>query len=286
MTAKKKNLVFEWTGRLRKLLFGSPFGEVFPRKPNPPPKSVDGRTVALRILREYLSALVFYRPGTVDPRTDVQGDAIPFQIAEDHIHIEMPDNEVALSKYPAIALLSNGEAEYDMIGLTAYVEESTRDRYGFGTVVQWQQEFIEEIAVEIWASSKPERRSILAGLENALVPTEQMYGVRFRMPEYFDQLVCFTPLSRTLVENEDGARNRRTARIIVQMRFNQVALVNYAALTTFLKTESNVDEDTNTPVTLGDIALEVEQQRSPKPDFSLPREPCDLADDVADPEVP
>jgi hypothetical protein len=281
-----KKLVFQWTGRLRKLLFGTPFGEVFPAKANPPPKSVDGRTVALGILREYLAALVFYRPGTVDRRTDTQGDAIPFQIPDERIHIEMPDDEVQLNTFPAIALLSNGDAEYDMIGLDAYIEEKTRDRYGLGTVVQWQQEFVEEIAVEIWASSKPERRAMLAGLENALVPTEQMYGVRFRMPDYFDQLVCFTPLSRTLMENEDNVRNRKTARIIVQMRFNQVALVNYEPLTTWLKTEVNVDEDTNTSVTLGDIALENELQASPAPDPRFPREPCDLADDVADPDTP
>lgn len=235
-------------GNVRDLLQGTPFGETFPARPNPPPLSVDGRTAVLRVLKRYIAALVFYLPGG---RNDagVALPARPIRIPPEDIHIEWPDNEASM-RFPSIVFLSTAPAEYDAIGLTAYLEEKTRDVHGLGTVLQWQSEYVENLAVEIWASKKAERRSILAGLETALTPTEQMYGLRFKVPDYYGELVCFTVQSRELFDETDAVRNRRRARLVVQVRFNIVALVNYAELTTVAKTSVDVDEDTNMAVTI------------------------------------
>jgi len=238
---------------IRKLLFGTPFGEVYPAREPPPPLALDGRTVALRLLRRYLAALTFYRTGAtvIDPETrqPTAGAPVAFAIPENSIHIEWPDYEEDLV-FPCISLLATAPAEMLAIGLTGYVEENSRDVFAPGTIVQWMSEYKENIALEIWASSKAERRAILSGLEAALSPTEQMYGLRFSMPDYFNELVCFTVSNREIFEDPDAARNRRRARLMIEMRFNLVALVNYNPLVGIVKVEVDVDQDTNEAVVL------------------------------------
>jgi hypothetical protein len=233
---------------LQKVLFGTPWGTTYPARENPPPPAYDGRTVALRLLRRFITELTFYR-------ANAEGQPpIPFQIAEKDIHIEWPDNEDDLV-FPSIALLSTGPANYDMIGLTGYVEENTRDVYAPGTVVQWMNEYRENIVLEIWATKKSERRAILAGLEAALSPTEQMYGLRFTMPDYFNELVCFAANDREIIDDGEAVKNRRRARITLQMRFHQVALVNYNQLVTTTKVETDVDMDTELPIEVDTVGV-------------------------------
>ncbi len=237
---------------IRKVLWGTPFGEVYPAREPPPQPVVDGRTVALRIFREYLTEIIYRRPDK--PKLDGSANPpIEFRITPENIHIEWPDREVNLS-FPAIALLAGSTpANYDQIGLTGYVEEDTRDKFGKGTVVQWMSEYQENVVLEVWANTKPERRAILAGLEWALSPTEQMYGIRFTMPDYFNELVCFTFKDRAIVDDEDAVRGRRRARITIEMRFTVVALVNYSEGRLQMKVDTDVDQDTNEPVELEDL---------------------------------
>jgi hypothetical protein len=204
--------------------------------------------VALRILRRYLAALEFRRPGE-KCADGSRGESIPFKIPTRNIHIGWPDYEVDLeANFPSLVFLHQ-TAEYVSLGLNSYVQEETRDRYAPGTVVQWQSEYQEEVIVEIWANKRAELRSLLAGIEVALSPTEPMYGIRFRMPDYFDQLVCFAPVSRQEFDEQDSARNRRRARLIVEMRFTIVALVNIGfPLINVVKSTFDVDPDYNTPV--------------------------------------
>lgn len=231
-----------FTADLRKILFGSPFGEIYPTKLNPQPLSVDGRTVALRILREYITNLVFFLPGSQG------GSPIKFQIQEKNFHIEWPDGNTDLV-FPAVVIIP-ARATYDVIGLVAYVEEATRDKYGIGTVLQWQGEYTETFQLEIQASSLPERRSMLAGIETALSPTEQMSGLRFRMPDYFNELVCFTLNDRENIDDPFAARNRRRAQLGIEMRFNIVALVNYLAFDPQVTTNTDIKQPDGTPVDL------------------------------------
>lgn len=232
---------------IRELLFGTPFGEVYPPRPNPPPPVVDGRTVALRILKKYITELVFYRPGGKD-KNGVACGPIPFKVLPENVHIEWPDDPVDLDDFPAIVMLSTQAATYEPIGMTSYLQEETRDLYSPGTVVQWQSEFTETFALEIWADSKPQRRSLLAGLETSLVPSEQMSGIRFRMPDYFDQLVCFSLESRQMVDDDFATKNRRRVQLMIQMRFNVVALVNYTTLEPQVTVAVDVNESTGEAV--------------------------------------
>lgn len=227
---------------LRNIIFGNPWGETFPPKPNPPPLSFDGRTVALRILRDYITNLDFFLP---------MGPHLPpkkFKILPQNFQIEWPDHEFDVV-FP-MAVVVSAPARYDSIGLTAYIEEKTRDVYQKGTVLQWQSEYTETIMLELWASKKAERRSMLAGIETALTPTEQMYGLRFRMPDYFNELVCFTLNGRELLDDPMSAKDRRRVRLMIEMRFNIVALVNYQTLVPIITTNTDVVQPSGIAVDL------------------------------------
>jgi hypothetical protein len=212
----------------------TPWGEVWPPKPNPSFLAVDGRTVALNILADYIASLTFFLPGAVgNPPT-------PFVIPRANVYIEWPDYTEEMP-FPSVAVV-HSRADYNVIGLVSYVEEDTRDVFAPGTVVQWQSEYTETINLEVWTAKKAQRRSILAGLETAITPTEQMSGLRFKMPDYYNELVCFTLNRREVMDEPDAARNRRRAQLEIEMRFNVVALVNYLPLQTKLLVQTGVDQ--------------------------------------------
>lgn len=236
---------FSFSEKIRKLLYGTPWGEVFPPKSNPSTLAVDGRTCCLRVLREYVTDLTFFRE-------DAKGrPPIPFQIRPENFLIEWPDNPAQMA-HPSVVVLPS-RAVFDAFGLAGYVEEYSRDVYAPGTVLQWQSEYVEVINLEVHAASKAERRGILAGLDVAFSPTEQMSGVRFQVPAYYNELVCFSLNRREIMDDLDGARRRRRAQVELEMRFNVVALVNYAALVPTAKVVTDVDEDTGAVVEVDDL---------------------------------
>lgn len=247
------------------LIQGDPWGKnVYPPRPNPPPLARDGRTAALRVFRSYLAALLFLRPGPVDAR-GARGEPIPFRVPKERIHIGWPDYEVDLeANFPSIVFLHQ-PGEDASLGLANYIDEKTQDKYGRGTVVQWMSEYQEDVIMEIWANKAAELRGLLAGIETASSPTELMAGLRFRIPDYYDQIVSFSSGTRQEFDEEDSARNRRRARLTFDMRFTKVALINAGfplAVTTH--TAVDVDPDTNREITAAEV----------RPRRDSPRDPC------------
>ncbi len=211
---------------VREFLWNDPFGlDVYPRRNNPPSPTRDGRSVALILLKRYLADLTFNRPGACE-----EDDPIRFQIPESHIHVEWPAPEVEL-KLPAIALLAQAPGSYESRGMTTYVDESTHDVFAPKTVVNIMGEYVEQFVLEIWSETKAHRRSMLVGIEQALSPFQQMAGLRFVMKDYFGQFACLSLQSREIVDDEDAVRIRRRARMVIELRFNVVSLVNVETLT-------------------------------------------------------
>ncbi len=232
-----------FTPELRNLLQGSPFGEIYPPRANPSQLAFDGRTAALRILRKYICNLTFFRQmGAGQPNK-------AFSILPKNFFIEWPDSETD-AVLPSVAVIP-ARAPYNVIGLVSYVEEDTIDVYGKGTIVQWQSEAVEKLNLEVRASSRAERRGILAGIEVAMSPTEQMSGLRFKMPEYFNQLVCFTLNSREVMDDAESAKNRRRAQFEIEMRYNVVALVNYVPMQ--FTADVAVDDDQGETIVLSEL---------------------------------
>lgn len=232
---------------------GTPFGDVAPLREVGLPPLVDGRTVALRTLKKYLGEVTFYRHGGYSLNAagaKIENPPIDFRIPARDIHVEWPDSVEDLAM-PSLAFLSTREAEYEAIGMTSYVEEDTVDKYEPGTVLIWLYEFVETFSIEVWCETKAQRRAIVAGIERALCPLEYMSGVRFKMPDYYDQLVCFALQGRELVDDDFAVRNRRRARMSVEMRHNVVALVpvNPLELTASLEVGEEVAEGDEGPAT-------------------------------------
>ena len=217
------------------LIKGRLYGRVYPPRPAPLPLPIDGRTFALRTLAQYIAAMTFYRAG------DKGGPPIAFTIPMKNFFIEEPDVKQSMP-FPSISVVHD-TANYAVIGLVSYVEEDSLDVFGRGTVVQWMSEYIEDIQLEVWCNTKAERRAILSCLETNMSPTEQQSGIRFRMPDYFNQLVCFELNTRKLIDTPDASKGRRSATVGIKMRFNVVRLVNAITMTPTVVTQLDVAAD-------------------------------------------
>lgn len=232
--------------RLRDLIWGQPFGDVSPPRPDPIPPAFDAATAAKKVLKLYLSELTFYRAGDAGG-----GDPIAFRVPDAQIKIE-PIDSVDDAQMPAITFVP-GPGKSEALGLGAYIEETSKDVFAPGTVVQWQSEYSETFTIEIACATRAQRRAIVAGIVRAMSPTEFMYGIRFRMPDYFNQLVVFVVNQRTISRDFGSSMKRRhMAEIEVEMRLTEVSLQNYVAV------QPRVDVDVKSPGSSFDPATELD----------------------------
>lgn len=219
---------------------GSFFGDVQPRREVLPlPPLVDGRTAGLRTLRKYLQEIVFYRAGGRDKSSGAELPPIAFRLPERDVHVEWPDSPENVN-LPALAFLSTEPAQLDSIGMTPHVDEGSEDEHAPGTVLVWLYEHTEYFNIEVWAETKAQRRALVIGLEQAFSPLDYMCGLRFKMPDYYGQLVAFSLETKELVDDELATKNRRRARFRVLMRFHVVALYPVSKLEP--STRLDVDE--------------------------------------------
>ncbi|GAC1446920.1 MAG: hypothetical protein PVSMB8_04830 [Vulcanimicrobiaceae bacterium] len=224
-----------FSDRLRSLLVGDPFGDfTSPPHADLPPQAIDGRTAAMRVLKEYLIELTYFRdmgPGRSPKR---------FQIPPENILTEYPEAVHEL-KFPSLSV-DPGPAAYDPTGLSVFIEEDSFNEFAPGTALQWQAEYQEKFGLEIWAAERSERAAILAGLEVAFSPLEQMAGVRLRMLDYYKMPACFT-LEDRKNEETDAVRGRRKAVLTIEVRFTLCQLIQVVKLDPL--TVVNVDFDEN-----------------------------------------
>ena len=247
--------------KIRDLLWGNPFGEVFPRREPPPPPVYDGRTAALRILREYFSELTFYRSGGKDELGEPK-EPIAFQIPVRDIHIEWPDNESDL-RAPSLAFLSMGPGDYEAIGMTSYVDERWQEEHP-GHLLTWQSNYKETFSIDIWCETKQQRRAVILGLEQSLSPLEYMAGIRFVMPDYYGQLVTFSLQSREIVDDEMATDLRRKARLMVEMNFHVCAEYPVNEMEPVVDVQVDADEDTGDDLTFpADLPEDEDDEQEP-----------------------
>lgn len=226
---------------IKSVLVGFPWGEVYPtREVAPVPPAFDGRTAALTTLATYLSELTFFRqnkPG--EPM-------IAFQVPRERIYVEFPDDEAETRLLPAIALISAGEGNYNALGLAlTEIDEASRDKYGRNTALVPMSNYVENITIEVLCKTKQERRALREGMQAALNPSEAMAGIRFRMPDYFDQVCTFVVNSSTMDESEMSMKQRYSLKMNIELSFVEVRLVNVSPLEPVIT--SFVDQDPDDP---------------------------------------
>lgn len=231
---------------ISQLVVGTPYAS-FPPRPEPNVVSVDVRTRGLRVLKRYISLLNFYRPGAKDPVTGEEGSPILFKIPKNDIHIGWPDGEVELRR-PSLVFMTIQKPTIDPPGMGPQVLEETCDQFGFGTALQRVGYRTETLAIEIHASSKAEARSIVACLSYALNPTQENRGVRFLLPDYYEQVVEFWQETDRQNDEESAIRNRRSASVEITMSQNLVTLIPYVPF------EAQIVVGVNDPPDATDVA--------------------------------
>jgi hypothetical protein len=244
----------------RPILQGSPWGRIYPRRESPRRaiQPVDGRTWGLRALRDYLCALEFYCPGPDNTVT-------PFRIRPENFWLEQPENLPGGMKFPSVSI-QGSRGDYQAVGFVTFLQEETRDRFAPGTVVQWQSEYAERINVEVWASEEPELRALLAGLETAMNPVEELAGVRLFLDQYYGQPCHFLLTRRENYSDADAAKGRRHAQLEMTMTANVVRLVRYAPFRPQVSVGTNFDADTGLAFDLAyPTTIPVTQKGAPLP---------------------
>lgn len=201
----------------------SPLGVVYPPRPAQPLPDFDARTHGLRRLREFLSVLDLRRTGIKG------GQPITYRIPIANIHTEQPDNVEDLA-FPGVGMLP-GRGNHLTYGLGGpKLLDSTLDVYGVGTALACLSDYVEQFTLELWASQRAERRSMVAGITTALRSSERSYSIRLTLPGYFGQVVAFSLDDQQYVDDPDVIRGRRRAHLFVTMTIPEVVLVNVERL--------------------------------------------------------
>lgn len=194
-----------------------------------PAQAVDARHVALETLRRFISLLDFSRSGPKGrPST-------AFRVQYKDIHTEQPDNVVDMAM-PAIAVVAN-DGTRDSYGLGAgQIDEATVDLPGPGLVLYNIGEWNEELNIEVWGSSRPERRSLVEGMTEALTICEETSTLRLKLPDYWNQVAKFEHLSTRYVE-DTSIDNRRRASMRVALSVPMMRVARYRKMIPQVKVE-------------------------------------------------
>lgn len=206
-------------------LEGTLYGTTWPPHQQAQPPAEDARTYALEAFREYLAGIYFRRRGGQN-----------FRIPKEQIHIEQPDSFENL-RFPAIAILP-GNVEFNWLASNDGLIESTKDKYGDGTVLLWRGEHIEDLTLEIWEDTIAGRRAIRAAIAEALAPIEETSALRLRLDSYFGLVADFTQVSDQLIDDIDTAKGRRRALQVVRLAVPEVQLINYVTMQPVISVET------------------------------------------------
>ncbi len=180
----------------------------------------DARHVALETFKLYINRLTFSRTG------EPGAPSVPYRIGLDRIHTEQP-NDPTILRFPSISMIGS-EAEVDTYGLgPPQMDEATADVFGAGTVLVSLSEHVEELNVELWADEIPQRRSLVSGMHEAMMPLETSASLMLKLPSYYDRVASFSLMGVTYIDDPDVIRGRRRAQLRVLLNVPTVALVNY-----------------------------------------------------------
>ena len=165
-------------------------------------RTTDPRTALARGLKEYLEDVELVWEG---------GRLVSFASAE-YAWAEPEVPEI----YPAAVLLGAAPAEYDGGDFTPRnmrVADETQ-RY-----LRAVSELAQDFELQIWATDPEERMALTAMVEDALNPTDWMFGLRLRLPFYFGAHATYEPQSVHYDDAEDDAQ-RRWRRAVISVRAN------------------------------------------------------------------
>jgi hypothetical protein len=199
------------------LVTGPEWGRLVPPKPQIPPLAEDARTHVLERFADYLACIAFQVPNPPGPNA-------AYQIPRDRILVEWPDDDQTAMKFPTLTF-EPGRFELLPKGLTPAANEASRDRFGPGTVLVSSYEYVELVTLAVWSSTRSQRRTMLAGIEWALTPTEAPAGISIHVPSYYGEVAHFEAKEGQNIDVEDSMRRLRRSELVFEMSFDLVRLV-------------------------------------------------------------
>jgi hypothetical protein len=236
----------DWFTFLRRIVSGTQplVGDVLPARAPPPVPQFDGRTAALRALKEYVCALQFYRPGD-----NPIGRPIPFTVDPRNFHIDIPDYEYATDfAAGTCAVVPTGRYTYDETGLSTFFDEASWNAIQPATVLQVMSTYTERFDLDYRCALKQQRRAFKAGLEVAFSPVENVAVLRLNTRGYFGQTAEFSLLDGALTDTADEGMRRRSVKSGVQLSIQVVRLVSTVTFKPVPLLNVDVDQATGTPV--------------------------------------
>ena len=210
-------------GRAAKYVLGPLLGDVYPPTPPRPLPDFDARSRALRRFCDFIAALEFSKTGAVG------APAVPYFVPREQVFEEQPDEPDRL-RFPAVAILP-GRGVHDnwRLGPVQLIEE-TFGEFGVGTALADLGEYVEPIVVEAWGNHPSERRSILAGIESVIRFGQTSSALRLSLPDYFNRVATFQLNESQYVDDPDIVRGRRRGQLMLELRVQEVALVDEKTL--------------------------------------------------------
>ena len=223
----------------------APIGVVFPPRsdaPNLP--DLGAREHALRRFLDFLAALPFMRTMAGPPQA--------FVVPRDQMFVNMPDAESGApvgQKLPTIAFTtSTADKILDGWLGPAILIDGTEDLFAPGTALFWVGGHTEPLVLEVVASSRAVRRSIVEGISQVLRSSDDTGSLRLSLPDYFNSTATFTLMDVTYFEEPDAVRNRRKAHLTIQLYVDEVMLASAVDIVPFLTTVVGLQVQTQVTV--------------------------------------
>jgi hypothetical protein len=120
--------------------------------------------------------------------------------------------------FPSALVSSDTPGTYDSSRLTPG-EPVDRVQSNEGNALVSTSEFVMDMVIDIWATESRSRMALVAGMEQALSPTDWMYGLRLDLPFYFGARAGYELTSVQYIDSEESATRRyRRASMVVSGR--------------------------------------------------------------------
>lgn len=179
-------------------------------RPDVPPTvtnrhETDARTALTRGLARYLAGLAF------------EGSAGRILAFQGRVFESYADPETQ-AQFPSAVVLSDQPASYDASRLTPGAPERLPTTPE-GNALLSTSELTLDLTLDVWATENRSRIALVAGIEQALSPTDWMYGLRLDLPFYFGARAGYELMSVQYIDSEDAATRRyRRASFVVSGR--------------------------------------------------------------------
>lgn len=167
-------------------------------------RDVDARTALAKGLMDYIRGRELV----------VNGRAVTFRKLFS-TYAEQEDEAV----YPSAAITTDGPGTYDAAKFNAGINKGDAIPDVPEAYLLTSTDLVQNMTLEVWATSNAERAAVMLLLEEVLFPVEWMYGMRIAVPYYYGLHAEYLPLDSIYLDSAEDAKKRfRKVEITIEAR--------------------------------------------------------------------